>query len=77
LQPLITEAVKLFGNGILCDIDNHIKSALLLRLLGGQDVSRMTPQDQVKMIGLIYKSIGTPEENDGSSQAIDRFMNAI
>lgn len=76
-KPLTTEALKYFGSEFSRDINEHIKSAILLRLIAGQDVSRMTPGDQMKIIGLIYKSIGTPTESHENVMALDRFMNAL
>ena len=77
LKPLTLEAVKYFGSEISSDVNDRIKSTILLRLIAGQDVSKMTPQDQMKMIGLIYKSIGTPIEWSENTEAFDRFMNAL
>lgn len=75
--PLINQATRRFGHHILTELDNHSKAALLLRLLGGQDVTKMTPHDQVKIISLIYKSIGTPSTEAKKELTIDRFMNAL
>lgn len=76
-NPLAKHATNFFGKNLLSDIDNHTKAALLLRLLVGQDVSKMTPEDQVKMIGLVYKSIGTPTTMPSQATAIHRFLNAL
>ncbi len=76
-KPFVKQAVKRFGEKVLERLDNHFKAALLLRLLGGSRISNMKPQDQVKIIGLIYKSIGTPIEGITNKAAINRFIEAL
>ena len=75
--PLVKYAIGLFGQDMSNYIENHSKAALLLRLLGGQDVSRMTAQDQAKILGLIYRSIGTPITGHVDEAAINRFIQAL
>ena len=57
LKPLAIEAVKYFGSEISSNINDHIKSRHYCPTIAGQDVSKMNPQDQMKIIGLIYKKI--------------------
>jgi hypothetical protein len=77
LKPLIVHAATLFDEKIVVSIENHLKTAILLRLLGGQDLSKLMPKDQVKMIGLIYQSIGTPMNAEIHETVIERFMSAL
>lgn len=76
-KPLVEDVKRLFGEEKLSGIDHHLESALLLRLLGGQDISKMLPQDQIKVIGLIYQSIGTPLKESTVACPIDRFIHAL
>ena len=76
-KPMIRQAVELFREKLSGSIDNHFRAALLLRLLGGQDLLKLMPRDQVMMIGLIYRSLGTPIEGTLNQSAITRFIDAL
>lgn len=58
-KPLVNEALSKF-NIKSEEFDNHLKSAILLRLIGGREVTKWISRDQMKIIGLIYKSLATP-----------------
>ena len=60
-------------------IENALRANLLLRLLGVYNISKMDPLDQTKIFGLLYKSIGTSDNNatKDTSTILSRFLNAL
>lgn len=75
-KPLVNEAVSKYKIKQE-EFDNHLKSAILLRLIGGREVTKWIPRDQMKIIGLIYKSLATPINEKENRLVIERFVQAL
>ncbi len=57
-------------------IENTLKSSFLLRFLGVYNLTIMEPLDQIKMIGILYKVIGTPINVENNKFSLERFQYA-
>lgn len=82
LYPVIQLAEKKFGTSINHHIKNTLKSVFLMRLLGVYNVSQMQSIDQVKIFGLLYKTIGTINNNkedkiEPAEKILDRFIDSL
>lgn len=77
LHPLVEEATQLFGTQFSDAVDPHLKASLFLRLFGGADLTKLSARDQVKLISLIYKTLGTKVDNNDHQFSFERFMNAL
>lgn len=75
-KPLVNEAISKYHIKAE-EFDNHLKSAILLRLIGGREVTKWIARDQMKLIGLIYKSLATPINNGENKPVLERFINAL
>ncbi|MBN8828014.1 MAG: hypothetical protein J0H68_04845 [Sphingobacteriia bacterium] len=76
LEKVIKLAEAKYGLSIRNEIEEYLKSCFLLRLLGVYNLTEMEPNDQVKLLGLIYKVIGTTENNK-NIPFTERFLDAI
>lgn len=57
--------------------DNHFRYAILLRLIGGREITKWEPDDQMRVIGLIYQSLATPINEVNFKAFLDRFIDAL
>lgn len=80
LEPLIQFAQKKFGTLIYNSMENTLKAYFLLRLLGVYNISKMEPLDQVKVFGLLYKTVGTPISHENGhieATTVAKFLDSL
>lgn len=58
-------------------LESRLKATLLMRLLAVYNISLMEPLDQAKVLGLLFKSIATPINNQPYQTTLSRFLEAL
>lgn len=76
LNPIIEKAQQKFDLNFN-DIEKKIRACIILRLLGVYNISLMEPMDQAKIIGLLFKVIGTPIRSTNKISILTRLEESI
>ncbi len=75
IEPIITMALSRFGQSMEQAINETIRAAFVMRLIGVHNIQLMDTLDQVKLLGLVYKTCGShPDDN---KSALTKFLEAI
>jgi hypothetical protein len=72
LQDACKKAPPYFDNQ-----EARIKSCLFMRLLAVYNISEIDSNDQAKIFGLLFKSIGTHEKQSSTSTCLQRFLDSL
>jgi hypothetical protein len=76
MQKILDRAESTFGSDQREAFEDSIKSCLFMRYLGVHAVHRFNAEDQAKIFGLLFKTIGEPASG-ASRPVLERFLGAI